>query len=188
MLWMCNVGNLALALGLLFDRAVLIRVAVFWLIPGLPLWFYYVVMRGGWLVTSGVAHLGGLVVGLLAIFKTRVSRQTWLYALIWYLAVQQICRVVTPAELNVNIAHSVYRGWETAFGAYWRFWAATTLLAAGGLWIMNLTLLKVFPESTSKSQSRPDSLSKSGQQKKPSGDVRRDRRKAFAHCEDTIVP
>jgi hypothetical protein len=35
MLWMCNIGNLLLSIGLLFNWAILIRIAVFWLIPGL---------------------------------------------------------------------------------------------------------------------------------------------------------
>ena len=34
MLWMCNMGNLMLAVGLFLDQPVLIRVAVIWSIPG----------------------------------------------------------------------------------------------------------------------------------------------------------
>src|SRR4030095_15359618 len=35
MLWMCNIGNLLLAIGLFLNRPLLTRVAVIWLIPGL---------------------------------------------------------------------------------------------------------------------------------------------------------
>src|SRR5882762_5615159 len=38
LLWMCNVGNLGLAIGLLFARRELIRAAAIWTIPGLIIW------------------------------------------------------------------------------------------------------------------------------------------------------
>jgi hypothetical protein len=43
MLWMCNVGNLLLALGLLIARPLVIRVAAVWTIPGLIMWLLFVV-------------------------------------------------------------------------------------------------------------------------------------------------
>src|SRR6266446_6752566 len=72
MLWMCNIGNLVLALGLFFEAAILIRVAVIWMVPGVVVWFVYVVPTWGMLLTgrfsytelfgvltSTLAHLGG---------------------------------------------------------------------------------------------------------------------------------
>ncbi|HYE74192.1 MAG TPA: hypothetical protein VEF04_12720, partial [Blastocatellia bacterium] len=38
LLWMCNIGNLILAIGMLMDIPMLVRVAVAWLLPGLGLW------------------------------------------------------------------------------------------------------------------------------------------------------
>jgi len=38
MLWMCNIGNLVLAIGLFLNNALLIRVAVIWMFPGLMVW------------------------------------------------------------------------------------------------------------------------------------------------------
>src|SRR5882724_5571480 len=43
LLWLCNIGNLLLAVGLFLDQSVLIRVAVIWSIPGLFVWARYVV-------------------------------------------------------------------------------------------------------------------------------------------------
>jgi len=107
---MCNIGNLVLAIGLFLGRPVIIRLAVFWLIPGLPLWIWYMVLRGGWLLTSTFTHVGGLVVGLFALSKIRADRRAWLYAFAWYLLAQQISRLTTPAELNVSAAHHIYTG------------------------------------------------------------------------------
>jgi hypothetical protein len=148
LLWMCNIGNLVLAIGLFLGRPVIIRLAVFWLIPGLPLWIWYMVLRGGWLLTSTFTHVGGLVVGLFALSKIRADRRAWLYAFAWYLLAQQISRLTTPAELNVNAAHRIYTGWENVFNAYWQFWLLSTLMVGVGLWVMGLMLLKLWPPHT----------------------------------------
>src|SRR5882762_6015889 len=47
MLWMCNVGNLLLALGLFLEEAIMIRVAVIWIIPGLAVWFLFISCHSG---------------------------------------------------------------------------------------------------------------------------------------------
>ncbi len=145
MLWMCNISVLLLGVGMLLGRAELIRVAVFWLIPGLALWFYYVVLRGGWLLTSTFSHVGGLIVGLVAFYKIRARRWTWVYATLWYLVVQEIARLTTPEAWNINVARIVYAGWEETFNSYWKFWLATTFVVVAGLWALGLILLKLFP-------------------------------------------
>jgi hypothetical protein len=144
-LWMCNVGNLLLAIGLLLDRPTLTRVSAVWLIPGLGLWFWFVVRQWGILFTSTLAHVGGLAVGMVALSRVRVDGRTWLYAFAWYLFMQQVCRLVTAAELNVNVAHRVYEGWEATFSAYWQFWLATTLVVAACLWIIVTIFSKLWP-------------------------------------------
>ena len=144
-LWMCNIGNLLLAAGLLLNRPALVRVAAVWLIPGLFVWYWFVVRAWGLVLTSTLAHLGGLAVGMFALAHVRIARKTWLYALAWYLFVQLVCRFFTPAALNVNVAHRVYEGWEGTFSVYWQFWLATTAIVAAGLWLLVLLLAKLWP-------------------------------------------
>jgi hypothetical protein len=145
MLWMCNIGNLVLAIGLFLGWPLLIRLAVIWLLPGVPIWLLFVVKPGVWIPTSFLAHAGGLVVGLIAIRNVRASRWTWIHALVWYLFVQEICRIFTPPMLNVNVAHLIYPGFEAAFRSYWQFWIVGTLVVGVGLWIIGFALLKLFP-------------------------------------------
>ena len=145
LLWMCNIGNLLLAIGLFFGRPVLIRVAVLWLLPGLPVWLWFVVRPGWWILTSFFAHAGGLIVGLIAIHRVRASRWMWLQALAWYLAIQEICRLWTPAELNVNAAHLINPEFQAMFTTYLQFWIVGTLVVAAGLSIIAFALLKLFP-------------------------------------------
>ena len=145
MLWMCNIGNLLLAIGLFLNRPLLTRVAVIWLIPGLAVWFFYVAITWGLVVSSTLAHVGGIVVGMIVLKKVRMDRVAWLYALGWYLLIQLISRLITPAAMNVNVSHTIDPGWQQTFGAYWQFWLVLTILTAFILWIIGVVLHKVWP-------------------------------------------
>lgn len=145
MLWMCNIGNLVLAIGLFLNNALLIRMSVIWMIPGLGVWLVYVVVAWGMFLSSTLAHVGGLIVGIFAIRKVGMDRAGWRYAMGWYLLVQLLSRVLTPANLNVNVAHQVDPKWQPTFDAYWKFWLVLTLLTAVVLWFIGTMLHKIWP-------------------------------------------
>lgn len=145
MLWMCNIGNLLLALGLFFEQAILIRVAVIWMVPGLAVWFAYVVPTWGVLLSSTLVHVGGFCVGIAVIRRVRMDRRAWFYAFIWYFVVQLLSRLVTPAAMNVNVAHNIQAGWEQTFSSYWKFWLVLTLLVGICLWILGRLLEVLWP-------------------------------------------
>lgn len=140
LLWMCNIGNLLLAIGLFFNRPMVIRVAAIWTIPGLAIWLVFVVPTWGVLLTSVLAHVGGLVVSLMALRRVGVDRNTWLYALSWYFFVQLTSRLITPVDLNVNVSQRIFSGWDRSFNAYWKFWLVMSLLVAAVLWFLTLAL------------------------------------------------
>ncbi|MBA3513622.1 MAG: hypothetical protein H0T77_04510 [Pyrinomonadaceae bacterium] len=145
MLWMCNIGNLVLAIGLFLNNPLLIRMAVIWMVPGLIVWLLYVVQAWGVFLSSTLAHVGGLIVGIFAIRRVGMDRDGWRYALGWYLLVQFMSRVWTPANLNVNVAHHVDAGWRQTFNTYWKFWLVLTLLTAIVLWIIGTVLHRIWP-------------------------------------------
>jgi hypothetical protein len=160
MLWMCNIGNLLLAIGLFLEEAILIRVAVIWMVPGLVVWFLYVVPTWGMLLTgklslgqlfgvlsSTLAHVGGISVGLVVLRKVGMDGRAWFYAFIWYFVMQLLSRVLTPAALNVNLSHRIQEGWEQRFSSYWRFWLLLTLLVGLCLWILGFSLKMLWPAS-----------------------------------------
>lgn len=150
MLWMCNIGNLLLAIGLFFNQVLLIRVAVIWLIPGLVVWFFYVALAWGLILSSTLAHVGGILVGLIAIKKVRMDRWAWVYALGWYFVIQLLSHFITPVELNVNVAHSVDPGWQRTFNAYWKFWLVLTAATVIVLWVLNELLYRFWPANLQK--------------------------------------
>src|SRR6185369_8356219 len=143
MLWMCNIGNLLFAIGLFVDNRRLMRVAAIWTIPGLIIWLLYVVLAWGVFLTSTLAHVGGLIVALFALSKLGMDRTAWRWAFGWYLVVQLASRLVTPAVLNVNLAHAVQSGWERTFQSYWTFWLVLTIVTAIGLWLSGLLLWSI---------------------------------------------
>lgn len=147
MCWMCNIGNLVLAIGLFFERPLLVRVAAIWTIPGLLVWFVYVVLTWGVSFSSTLAHVGGLAVAAIALKRYRMDRGSWLYAFGWLLAMQVISRFFTAPELNVNLAHAVQPGWDSMFTSYWSFWLVLTIVAAAILWLSAL-LWRAFWPST----------------------------------------
>jgi hypothetical protein len=150
MLWMCNVGNLLLAMGLFLERPLVIRLSAIWMIPGLFIWFVYVVLPWSPFLSSTLAHVGGLAVALFALSRVRMDRTAWRWAFGWYLMVQLASRFVTPAALNVNLAHAMQPGWERAFGSYWTFWLVLTVLTAVVLWLCGIFLCSIWPAEASK--------------------------------------
>lgn len=147
MLWMCNIGNLLLAIGLFLEHSVLIRVATLWMIPGLVVWVVYVVAAWGMFFSSTLAHAGGLIVGLIAVRRARMDSSAWRYAFGWYLVIQIVSRFATPRALNVNVSQQIQPGWELMFSAYWQFWSVLTIGVAVSLWMVGLIFRRIYPES-----------------------------------------
>ena len=171
MLWMCNIGNLLLALGLFFEQTLLIRVAVIWMVPGLAVWFAYVVPTWGMLLTgkysytelfgvisSTLAHVGGFAVGMIVLRRTKMDGKAWAYAFLWYFVMQLLSRLVTPAAMNVNLSHNIQTGWEQSFNAYWKFWVVLTLLVGVGLWLLGLLLARFWPTTPVAGEAGPPGL------------------------------
>lgn len=145
LLWMCNIGNLLLAAGLFLNHRELIRAAAIWTIPGLVIWIRYVLLEYDFVFSSALAHVGGIVVALIVLRRVRMDRIAWVYAFAWYLLMQVVSRLLTAPVLNVNVAHRIQTGWESAFSSYWKFWIVMTGLVAICLWGIGMVLSLIWP-------------------------------------------
>ena len=143
--WMCNVGNLLLAIGLLFERRELIRAAAIWTIPGLGIWIRYVVFEYEYVFSSFLAHVGGITIGMVALRRVRMDRIAWAYAFAWYLILQLAARWFTSPQLNVNVAFRIQPGWEQTFSSYWKFWIVMSAVVAACLWMIGMVLSLIWP-------------------------------------------
>jgi hypothetical protein len=149
MLWMCNIGDLLLATGLFLKQPVFIRIAVIWMIPGFVIWFRFVVLEWGLFLSSVLAHVGGILVGAVALKRVGMDGRSWLYAFGWFLLIRILSRLLTSADLNVNLAHRIQPGFERIFESYWQFWITGTLATALLLWILGLFLARLWPSRMS---------------------------------------
>src|ERR1041384_7516305 len=77
--------------------------------------------------------------------RVRMDRTAWIYAFAWYLFMQVVSRLLTPPDLNVNVAQRIQPGWENAFGSFWKFWLVMTVVIAIGLWVIGRVLLLIWP-------------------------------------------
>jgi hypothetical protein len=125
------------------------RVAIIWTIPGFIVWFIFVVLPWGVFPSSIVVHVGGILVALFVLKRIGMDRQSWLYAFVWYLAIQLLSRLITPPELNVNLSFRMQSGWERTFGSYWQFLLTLNTLTGVILWLVGLLLWKFWPASLS---------------------------------------
>ena len=147
MFWMCNIGNLILAMGLFLEKPVLIRLAAIWTIPGVVVWFVWAVLTWGVFLSSVLAHVGGLIVAMIALRYYGMDRIAWRWAFGWYLMIQLASRFFTPAALNVNLAHAAQPGFERTFPSYWTFWLVLTAATIAVLWLVGLLLWIIWPDS-----------------------------------------
>lgn len=143
--WMCNVGNLLLAIGIFLEHRELIRAAAIWTIPGLGIWFWYVWLEGSTSPSSTMAHVGGLAVGLFVLRRVRMDHTAWVYAFVWYLFMQAVSRSATSPELNVNLVYRIQPGWDGLFSSFWKFWIVLTTAVVVVLWLIGLTLSWIWP-------------------------------------------
>lgn len=149
-LWMCNISTFTLSLGLFLNKPTIIKVSALWLMLGFPLWIIDLLQFGQTPVTTFLIHIGGSSIALYTLKYVRFSQNIWIYSFIWYLFVQQFCRMYSPFSLNVNLAHTSRSLLGINIDTYFLYWLATSLLIALLLFVFSLVLCKIFPLETTK--------------------------------------
>lgn len=130
LLWGCHLASLLIGIGSLAQDMTLVSIGVLWLCFGVPLWLIGLATGEPFSLTSALTHAGGLGIGLLVLQRAGLPDDwIWYQAALAFLALQQLCRLITPRQANVNMAFSIWPGWETAYRTYWRFWWTLTLSA-----------------------------------------------------------
>src|SRR6185437_8352001 len=130
LLWACNVAMPLLAFGCFLAHARMCVCAFLFLLYGTPMWLLDLVAGGGMVLTSPLLHLGGLGLAAYAVWRLGWPPRTWLVAAGGAALVLAISALVTPPAANVNMAFSVYKGWEHWFPSHRVYLAGMWLGAA----------------------------------------------------------
>jgi hypothetical protein len=134
MLWVCNVADLLLAVGLFAGWRGLVRTSTLWVVVGLPLWIWDVALTDFSLHGLFIHVLAG-VVGIAALRGDRWPGRTWPGAAALGLAMQLAAHWLTAPALNVNVSHSPYLGVDGWLSSYPVYWALNIVAMTTALWI-----------------------------------------------------
>jgi hypothetical protein len=121
-LWLCHLNNLLLFIGILFSSSKIIQITAIWLIVGFILWVIDLSGSGTFIFSSFVSHFGGLLVSVYFLVKTKMNRSIWIYSIIWFILVQQFCRLYTSPQLNINSGNEIWSSYKGKFEYYGEFW------------------------------------------------------------------
>jgi len=129
LLWACHVAAVLVGFGLVTGSATLNAIGLLWSCFGTPLWILDLATGGEWIPTALLTHAAAIAFGLTGVQRLGMPRGAALTALAAYLPLWAITRAVTPPWANVNVAFSVYQGWQKWFTSYPRYSAMLLALA-----------------------------------------------------------
>ena len=133
-LWMCHLGAALVGVGLLFASATTKGIGVLFLCLGTPLWVMYLAGGGEFYPTSSLPHLGGLAIGLIGVRRFGLPSGVWWKSVAALIALILLCRLVTPAQSNVNVAFAIYAGWEKMFPSHLVY--ITVMMVQSGVYFL----------------------------------------------------
>jgi hypothetical protein len=149
LVWVCNVSMPALVLGCFLERARLVAGAVMVLCYGTPMWLLDLATGPDTMVlTSPLVHVGGLVVGGLAVRRLGWPKFTWALTAAATALLLLVSRLATPPRENVNLAFRVHGGWEQVFPSHVLYVALMWLAGAVVFLLVELAARRFFTLST----------------------------------------
>lgn len=127
LLWFCNAANLVLAVAIFARSGNAVFVCSALLLVGLPIWVFDVIVTGDFHVFSVFTHVASPLLGVLVARQMGASRHVIWQALIFYLLLQLLARLFTPAAFNINVAFDVYAPVKQLFPNFWIYSLANLL-------------------------------------------------------------
>ena len=121
-IWSCHLAALLVGIGLLAGSKMMNAVGLLCLAVGLPGWIVNVLTGGSFLPTSILTHVLGLVIAIIGARSLGVPRHAWLLAWVFVFALMILTRLITPHDVNVNLAFIPVEGlfpWTFGGFAHW---------------------------------------------------------------------
>lgn len=127
LLWGCNVASLVIILGLWLRSAHLVGLGFLWHIcVGEPGWLYGVWASGHTNAISVLVHSIPTVAAFLYLRRTGLPRSAPYLATLLFVALVPLSHYLTPAPMNVNLAHQRLPFLQQAFPGNWPYRFAFT--------------------------------------------------------------
>jgi len=118
LLWACHIAALLVGFGLVFRSPTLNAIGLLWSCFGTPMWLLDLAVGGEWIPTALLTHGAAMAFGIVGVRRLGLPRAAAPKAMASFVPLWAITRAVTPAPANVNVAFSVYQGWQQWFTSY----------------------------------------------------------------------
>lgn len=119
LLWFCNAANLLMGLAIFTHWGNGVFVCSALLLVGLPIWVFDVFATGDFHVFSVFTHVVSPLVGVLVGRQLGANRHVFWQTLAFYLLLQLLARLFTPAAQNINVAFDIYAPVKKLFPNFW---------------------------------------------------------------------
>jgi hypothetical protein len=142
--WWCNISALLTGVSLIFRMQQTALVGATFMIIGLAGWFMNVIINNMFENTiSYITHFSYACIAVYLFYKIPADHYLWLRCFVWYLLCQLFSRIFTSPAENINLAFSIWPGWDQFFENYIPFWIFITLGCVVFLFVLNRILLKL---------------------------------------------
>lgn len=137
-LWLCNISALLAGVALLLGMRQMAPIGATFMILGLSAWLMNIAVNNGFEEpVSYITHFSFAAAALYIFVCIPVGRRLWAGCFCWWLLCQLLSRLFTPPELNINLAFSIWPGWERMFSNFFSFWCFTNIGCLVFLFVMN---------------------------------------------------
>ena len=146
LLWSCHFASAIIALGLLAANARAVAAGfLFHLAIGFPAWLVEEILT--WpdvMPTSVLVHTFPPLAAFLYLRRSGLPRGIVVPAWAIYILPIPLARWLTPPELNVNLAHSVWPGFRGIVSSAWTFQLIAIPVALALLFLADAILRRIF--------------------------------------------
>jgi len=142
LLWGCEVAAISVGAGLLLRAPLVNAAATLVLLAGLVLWGIDLASGGEFLPTSPLVHVGALSIGVAGCARLGLPRGAWRYSLAGLFLLHVTARLLTPADMNVNLAFAVHPSAAGMFPSHTAYIAMLTVILGGSYFALERALLR----------------------------------------------
>jgi len=132
--WACHWATLMIGAAALTRGARLNSIGLVWLALGNALWLTDLACGGEWMWTSALTHWASLALGLAQARWLGYAPGSWWRAHLALVGWQQLTRLFTPPDRNINMAFAIHptsRGHFSSYPLYWLFMLGLCALIMG---------------------------------------------------------